>query len=160
MQPCFSSWYKGCVKEQHIQRNLQLHFPTRFHSIFVLCIIMAALCCSVVLFMHMMNNSAKWILTNFTEKERIFYMSCSICICSYSMHVLAHLHSKSYFHTQKSMPTVQYQLHCFCRGKKWLSICTVFLRYLNTRFLTSCPWWEVTYELRWVAGENPLQCGM
>lgn len=111
--------------------------------------------------MHMINNLAKWIQTNFTEKKRIFYMSCSVCIYSHSTYVLAHSHSKSYFHTWRS-PCQLYSINyiVFAGKENKRSTCTVFLRYLSTWFLTSCPWWGVTYELWWVAGENPLQHGM
>lgn len=48
--------------------NLWLHFPTIFLFIFVLYVIMPALCSSIVLFMHMMNYLAKWMLTNFIQQ--------------------------------------------------------------------------------------------
>lgn len=41
--------------------NLWLHFTTRFCFIFVLCIIMATLCSSVVIFVHMMNKCKTWL---------------------------------------------------------------------------------------------------
>lgn len=41
--------------------NLWLHFTDTFCFIFVLCIIMATLCSSVIIFVHMMNKCKTWL---------------------------------------------------------------------------------------------------